>query len=297
MLNPANEAFPAVAETVLANPGVSISITKVTKNSKKHTDNNLSDEVTAHDSTFYKSANNISSMPNTEYELNFQHRGIHIGNLNIRHLKPKLDEVKILLNSSNKVDIFGLCETFLKTNIDDKTISIDGYTIERKDRDAISSIQTNNGGGILIYLANHIDYVRRHDLETDDIESVWVEIRVKNSKSFLLCSVYRQPSAKNDWFDKFSVQLERSEYKNNELYIMGDLNIDIKDGRITNTTWKHITELNNLHQVIREPTRITAHSKTLIDHIYASNPENVTDPFVFHTAMSDHYPICFTRVT
>ena len=58
---------------------------------------------------------------------------------------------------------------------------------------------------------------------------------------------------------------------------MGDINIDIKDGHISNSTWKHTIELHDLSQIIREPTRITAHSETLIDHIYTSKPENAVD--------------------
>ena len=78
---------------------------------------------------------------------------------------------------------------------------------------------------------------------------------------------------------------------------MGDLNIDIKDGDISNPTWKHIVELHSMQQLIKVPTRVTAHSETLIDHIYASKPENVISPFVPYIALSDHYPICFTRTT
>ena len=80
-------------------------------------------------------------------------------------------------------------KTFLNKNIDDKTINIDGYKIERKDRDLITSLPTDIGGGILMYI------VQRHDLETEDIESVWIEVKIKQSNSFLVCSVYRPPSA------------------------------------------------------------------------------------------------------
>ena len=47
-------------------------------------------------------------------EFRFNSRGIHMVNLNIiRHLKPKLDEMKMMLNQPNNIDIFGVCETFL----------------------------------------------------------------------------------------------------------------------------------------------------------------------------------------
>ena len=159
--------------------------------------------------------------------LNFNRKGFHICNLNIRHLKPKLDDVKLLLDSSNSVDILGLCETFLNKYVDDKTVSIEGYTFERKDRDQCTGIVTDNGGGIL-YIANHINYRRRSDIESHNIESVWIEVQIRNSKPFLLCSVYRPPSATNDWFEKFALQIENSLSNCNEVYIMGDINIDIK---------------------------------------------------------------------
>ena len=37
---------------------------------------------------------------------------VQIANINIRHLKPKLDQFKIMLHESD-IDNFGVCETFL----------------------------------------------------------------------------------------------------------------------------------------------------------------------------------------
>ena len=192
-----------------------------------------------------------------------QRRGIHIGNLNIRHLKPKVDDVKVFLNKENNIDIFGVCETFLNKTIDTTTLNIDGFKIERKDRDDCNLIETNNGGGIVIYISNHINYVRRTDLETQDIESMWIEIRIKNSKSFLVCSVYRPPSAKTDWLEQFSKQIESATSTFSEIYLMGDfnINIDTSNGEYTNLNWKNIIELNDLKQLIKVPTRVTAHSE------------------------------------
>ena len=99
-----------------------------------------------------------------------------------------MDEMKILLDSANCIDVFGMCETFLTETTENDTLSISGYNIERKDRcETIST--TNNGGGILIYLNSHLNYIRRKDIECNEIESVWVEIRWCNNKPFLLCSV------------------------------------------------------------------------------------------------------------
>lgn len=75
-----------------------------------------------------------------------------------------------------------------------------------------------------------------------------------------------------------------------EIYLMEDINVDLKNGILTNTAWKHIVELHDLQQLLEENTRVTAHSETLIDNLYASSSDKVTDRSVpsilsslFHT--------------
>ena len=55
-----------------------------------------------------------------------------------------------MLHTSD-IDIFGVCETFLHKTINDEIINVNGFTHERKDREACTDISSNNGGGILIY--------------------------------------------------------------------------------------------------------------------------------------------------
>ena len=86
-------------------------------------------------------------------------------NLNIRHLKPKVDEMKVLLPDSKQVDVLGVCETFLNKSVDDKILHIVGYTFERKDRDACTAIHTKNGGVVVVYIRDNINYTRRIGLK------------------------------------------------------------------------------------------------------------------------------------
>ena len=83
-----------------------------------------------------------------------------------------------MLQESN-IDILVTCETFLYKTDDDRIVNIklNGFTIERKDRDSCPDIKTNKNGGILIYLRDKLEYVRRHDLELPDLESIWIEIK------------------------------------------------------------------------------------------------------------------------
>ena len=74
--------------------------------------------------TSFCSTENISSMsctndasPETgisiDTDLIFRSRGLHLCNLNIRHLVPKLDELRISMTHNQCPDIFGMYETFL----------------------------------------------------------------------------------------------------------------------------------------------------------------------------------------
>ena len=42
---------------------------------------------------------------------------------------------------------------------------------------------------------------------------------------------------------------------------------------------------------------MTAHSATLIDQVYTNHHDKITECFVPKIALSDHYPVCFTRHT
>ena len=50
-------------------------------------------------------------------------------------------------------------------------------------------------------------------------------------------------------------------------------------------------------ELVTKPTRITPNSSTLIDHVYTTNPENISECYVPSYSISDHFPVCFSRKT
>ena len=76
-----------------------------------------------------------------------------------------------------------------------------------------------------------------------------------------------------------------------ETILLGDLNIDLLK---QNAPWSNLISTYHLRQVITRPTRVTASSESLIDHIYVSDMNNVTEHRVPALACSDHYPVCLT---
>ena len=74
---------------------------------------------------------NVPSNTNIFYN---ERKGIHIAALNINHVLPKLDEIKIHLSSKNSTHILGLTETFLSNLVSDNELEINCFVTERKDR-------------------------------------------------------------------------------------------------------------------------------------------------------------------
>ena len=74
----------------------------------------------------------------------------------------------------------------------------------------------------------------------------------------------------------FSDHLENVYDECKELLLLGDMNINMLSSDDINSasTHKlmHVLNSVNLVQIITKPTTVTAKSKTLIDHIYTSNP-------------------------
>ena len=103
----------------------------------------------------------------------------------------------------------------------DSYYCIPAYKLWRKDR------QGKLGGGILPYVNENLCIRRRLDLETNDIEALWLEVYPHKSKrSLLISGVYRPPSAKREYNINLGKNIENAYLTNAELIVMGDLNYD-----------------------------------------------------------------------
>ena len=251
------------------------------------------EDASPHDSlheSYFTSHNARSSSASEFVDCKFSSKGIHICNLNIRHILPKIDDIRITLSSENGPDILGMCETILKKNNPDSQLSINGFNFMRKDR---TDVQDKAGGGLLLYYKQSLQVTRRNDPEISNIESFWSDIILPNSRPFLICTVYRPPNALSNWVDLPEEELSMAHATGFELLLMGDFNIDITS--FTNPKWNNIIQLFDLLQIVKESTRIMRSTSTIIDHVYTTKPENIITCFLPHYAISDHYPICFTR--
>ena len=153
--------------------------------------------------------------------------------------------------------------------------------------------RNKTGGGLIIYFRYSLKCKRRHEYEISKIETFLEEVELPNSNPFLVCSVYRPPNVHSDWIKLSKEELSIAQATGLEIILMGDFNIDLN--ACTNSKFSNMLQMFDLTQCVRQPMRVTQTSETLIDHVYSSHPENITDCFVSNLSISDHFTLCFSR--
>ena len=101
---------------------------------------------------------------------------------------------------------------------------------------------------------------------------------------------YRPPSATLDCFDtELCDALISPMPMNKPIYILGDLNCNLLNSSdLASQALVNFCVSFNLTQLIRQPTRITESSTTLIDVILTSHENSIVDTQVMPSSISDH---------
>ena len=97
----------------------------------------------------------------------------------------------------------------------------------------------------------------------------------------------------NERIDLYEEELSIAQTSGLELILMGDFNMDLKSPG--NNKWTISINLFDFKQIETEPTRITQTTANLIDHVYTIHPENIGQCLTSSLALSDHFPVCFSR--
>lgn len=125
------------------------------------------------------------------------------------------------------------------------------------------------------------------------IESVGVEIKC-NGKMFTFICIYRPPQGNVNYFiNVLNENLTIAKDRNyNEIFILGDINLNLlqhNDNEIKDLI--NLMQSYSLFPLTTLPTRVTATSATLIDHIWSTFVENNIGNFVIKTDITDHFPV------
>ena len=97
--------------------------------------------------------------------------GLKLAHINVRGLLGKFNEITLLLEESN-IDILAITETHLDRSVQNETVKITGYEVERHDRD-------KNGEECLFYWKENLDVTVNSVINaTKATESVWIELHI-----------------------------------------------------------------------------------------------------------------------
>ena len=170
----------------------------------------------------------------------------------------------------------------------DRTISNDEIFIEGFSREIFRSDHPSNTkvGGACVYFRASLPIKRRGDLEELQ-ESIVTEIIISRKKVFFV-TLYRSPSQNSVQFEVFLDKLQRIVEKiqaenPHSLILTGDFNCrssqwwagDVQQPE--ETALDELVEVNNLHQLIEEPTNIREGSMSCIDLIITDQPNLFAD--------------------
>ena len=212
-------------------------------------------------------------------------RGLKIAHLNVNRLVNKLDGVCKLMSTYN-FDVPTRSETWLSSNISDCEVTIPGYTLVRKDRNGSTKL---NGGGVLFYIRDNIPFTVKKDLATNKEELLWVEINRPKCKPLLIAAAYKPPNMKEaNFLETLTNSFAKIDLDKNGLVLIGDFNINQHGKSSASRLLKSFATVNDMKQLINEPTRITEYSKTLIDLIFTNREHKIVQSDVIHTTLSDH---------
>ena len=240
--------------------------------------------------------------------------------LNIRSLTNKVLEVKNLVKQHSP-NILGLSECELRkvdNQYDESRLKIPGYTALFPKSWAVHGYAR-----VIVYVKKNFVHEQLHDLEDNNLQSIWLRGGFKNGKNMYFCHAYREHTSslgnslhsQRTNLELFLAQWEAAtEHSNpsqpNETHVCCDMNLDSLDNRWLSSDY-HLVSLarlvqstcnaSNFSQLVKDPTRVQFNSVSnttsisCIDHVYTNTKYRCSPVSVSSFGNSDHDAISYLR--
>ena len=190
---------------------------------------------------------------------------IKIMHQNIQSLNSNnLNLVSYIESRNFDIDIIVLTEAW-KTNVNTYKYLMENYQFVNKESEY-------RAGGIVIYIKENIHWKEiKYERKTENYDILIISFKNNIKNNIILIAVYRHISTDPNKFRKEiseDIDIIKKNHKNKSIIIVGDMNIDITKDEYRNQKYLYEIELKGLKQIVKEPTRITEKSKSLIDHVF-----------------------------
>ena len=200
------------------------------------------------------------------------------------------NRLRAMCHVFNTYDIIAITETHLSTESDIDLVQNNYLPIFRRDR------PHQSWGGVALYVSNTLVAKRQVELEVDEQEILCVEICTGKIR-LLVCVCYRPPNANVSFWDDLQSSLDLANQAGfDNIILIGDLNSH--PGTYNGNKLEFLSASNNLKILIKEPTRITSTTSTILDQIIVSDHLQTNTTIVGpHIDTSDHCEIsCYLNV-
>ena len=207
---------------------------------------------------------------------------------------------EILDNFQNPISVLALQEIWSVP----PGLQVAGYQpiiYNSRDKDQPTR-DSNCGGGAAVFLRNGLDseiLTFKDQFVRGVYESVWVKIQLSKNKGVIVASIYRPNTKPLESLAKATqihhdilLQIKRDPaLKGCKVYLCGDFNVNLLNFESHKATGEFLDMSleKGFIPYITKPTRVTAHSATLIDNIY-TNSNTVANARLLMCDISDHFP-------
>ena len=196
------------------------------------------------------------------------------------------------MSSTKKVfNIIAVSETRIAKQVSLlNNLNLNNYSFE-------FTLTETSAAGTLLYIANHLSYKRRNDLniyKKNELESTFIEIVKSKKSNIIVGDIYRHPSMDLTDFNcnYFNKLLDNISKEQKSIFLLGDFNVKPLNYNEHNQTNEFLDSLasNSFIPLILQPTIITSHSNTLIDNIFSNaiEPDKISGNLT--ATISDHLP-------
>ena len=219
-------------------------------------------------------------IPNKKNSLSLFH-------INACSLSKNFDDLEYLLKTTNtNFDIIAISETrILKNTKIAKNINIPNFSYEFTPTESTAE-------GTLIYIADHLTYQKRDYLNY--LESTFIEITNPSKTSIIVGYNYRHPTMDLSEFNYYYLNplLEKLANEKKTVFLLGDFNVDLFKYEHHKATNEFLDSLssNMVLPYIIQPTRITSHSKSIIDKSFSNYISQEIILGNLTSTISDHLP-------
>ena len=147
-----------------------------------------------------------------------------------------------------------------------------------------------------MYIMEELKYelVETYSIYHEGCEDLWIKLRFVNGESLLVGVLYRHPKSNtHDFAVKLQNSLQKANEENLNCVIMGNVNINVAEDKISDEVGDYLQMLNinAFHNLINQPTRVTATTQTIIDHLQTNAYKFNIVPGIVTSAITDNHPL------